>query len=462
MDAYGNPETPEEQAAMFAQMGLGPSSGGAVGGAAGWAGVGPNKGPDAFKARYGPGAWFDPYTNKAYDAQGNEIIPDNPADAQLLRQVQSDLAPRMAEAGLVGAIAPAVQTAQDELGKVTGAQYGGGYQGSEFRATTNPFVTQLEANAQARNPITGQVIGAVDALGRPVSNAGATQSALDAQRGAAGAINTADAGNVALAGAQGQEFGGDLASFRNDMELLRRTASGQGPSAAEALAKSQLDDAVRAQSALAAQARGGNIAAGLRAASRAGADMALRSQNQIAALRAQEQLNAQTGLTTAQSQLGGLQAQRAQVLQQARAQDIARATSAAGAARDYTGSQLTLGQQETERQKSAADAAAAGMGAFSEEKDATTRALGAGANTWLGQEELRAQVLRDQEAARQERARAALEATSVFSGQGLGAREDRKTRESAGKITQRDVLAGTLQGAGELINRAIPTPKAGA
>jgi hypothetical protein len=417
-------------------------------------GVAPNSSLAALASAYGPGAWYDPFTNTAYDTNGKPIVATTPEQANLLQMLRTDQGPWMAESSLVSAVAPTVQSAQSELSKVTGTDYGGGRQASEFGPSTNPFITQLEANAQARNPLTGQTIGAVDALGRPLANQQDIASALDMQRRSAQDINTADAGNVAAAGAQGQAFRRDTASFRRDMDLLRRTASGQGPSAAEALAKSQLDDAVRSQAALAATARGGNIAAGLRAAARAGSDLALRSQNQMAALRAQEILNAQTGLTGAQAQLGGLQAQRAQVLQQARAQDIARATNASTAADQVTGQQLTLGEQETARQKAAAEAATAGMGAFSEEKDATTRALGAGANTFLGQGELRAKVLADQEAARQDRARTALDAASVFSGQGLGAREQRKTREDSGDVTARDVTGGLFSLGGAAIGAA--------
>lgn len=100
----------------------------------------------------------------------------------------------------------------------------------------------------------------------------------------------------------------------NDLGIVRASANGTGPSAAEHLAQSQLDSNIRSQSALAATARGGNIAAAMRTAANSGTQQSLQSAQQISAMRAQEQLNAQglltTGannLTTAQGSLGNQQ-----------------------------------------------------------------------------------------------------------------------------------------------------------
>lgn len=96
-----------------------------------------------------------------------------------------------------------------------------------------------------------------------------------------------------------------------DLGIVRDSAMGRGPSAAENLAKSQLDSNIRSQSALAATARGGNIAAAMRQAAASGTQQSLQSASTLNALRAQEQLNAQgvltqgaNALTTAQGNLG--------------------------------------------------------------------------------------------------------------------------------------------------------------
>jgi hypothetical protein len=83
-----------------------------------------------------------------------------------------------------------------------------------------------------------------------------------------------------------------LAQTRADLGDLRNAAAGHGPSAAALLAKAQLDDNIRAQAAAAATARGGNIQGAMRNAALAGSQMQLQTAQQIAAQRAQEQLNA--------------------------------------------------------------------------------------------------------------------------------------------------------------------------
>lgn len=162
-------------------------------------------------------------------------------------------------------------------------------------------------------------------------------------------------GQAATAGVRGEAMrmgGADLASsasqvnqlgqYGQDINLLRRSAVGQGPSAAQAMAKSQLDSNIRAQASMAAGARGGNLAAAQRQASLAGSSMMMQSANQMSALRAQEQL-------TAQAQLAAAQGQHAQAQGMARGQDLQRAMQnvqgagiAAQAAQQQTAAQAGL------------------------------------------------------------------------------------------------------------------------
>lgn len=106
----------------------------------------------------------------------------------------------------------------------------------------------------------------------------------------------------------------------SDLGIVRASAQGTGPSAAENLARAQLDANIRSQSAMAATARGGNIASAMRGAQESGTQQSLQSSATIAAQRAQEQLNAQqlltTGsnnLTSAQGSLGNQQQNLAQM-----------------------------------------------------------------------------------------------------------------------------------------------------
>lgn len=127
-----------------------------------------------------------------------------------------------------------------------------------------------------------------------MAQSGATGNALLAD--ARGATQSAWAQNAQTApylGGQGQAIQG----AQRDLGIVRNSAEGAGPSAAENLARAQLGANIRSQSAMAAQARGGNVAAGLRSAALAGQNMQLQSQSTIAAQRAQEQLNAQQLLT---------------------------------------------------------------------------------------------------------------------------------------------------------------------
>lgn len=155
---------------------------------------------------------------------------------------------------------------------------------------------------------------------------------LDQSRAAADAAAAAanDVGTAGGASARAQT--GQLGQTGQDLGVVRTSALGMGPSAAEHLARSQLDSNIRAQSSLAATARGGNLAAAMRGAQNAGQNMMLQSQQQIAAQRAQEQLNAQGLLTQGNASYNN-------ALYGARSQDVGQAVSAAQAAQGVSGLQ---------------------------------------------------------------------------------------------------------------------------
>lgn len=151
-----------------------------------------------------------------------------------------------------------------------------------------------------------------------------------AAQGAAGAMNAAGmagqaAGGIAPASQRLQGMqDGQLGQYGADAGIVRDSAMGKGPSAAEHLAKSQLDNNIRAQMAMAGSARGGNLASAQRGAQATGAGMMQQATQQIAAQRAQEQLNAQQILGTMDQGLSG-------AIGNARGQDVLGATNSAGA-----------------------------------------------------------------------------------------------------------------------------------
>ncbi len=127
-------------------------------------------------------------------------------------------------------------------------------------------------------------------------------------------------------------------NFLNN-QLMAQT-QGQGPSLAQGQFQQNLDQSIAAQQALAASARGGNIAGAQRQAAMNTGNLNLQGAQQAAQLRQQEQLNAQ-GLL---SQTAGTQ----------RSQDIGLATSQAGltqqgnifnAQQQQQGSQFNANQQ---------------------------------------------------------------------------------------------------------------------
>lgn len=206
------------------------------------------------------------------------------------------------------------------------------------------------STAPTISQVTAQGPNVIDMLGRAASNPNvqlnpngnkylsqAGFSALDMARGGAGQVfglnisrdAAADASRAAggiygagqaSAAAQGAQFG----QTGQDLGAVRASAMGMGPSAAEHLARSQLDSNIRAQSAMAATARGGNIASAMRGAQGAGQNMMLQSQQQIAAQRAQEQLNAQGLLTQGNAAFNN-------ALYGARAQDVGQSVAGAQA-----------------------------------------------------------------------------------------------------------------------------------
>lgn len=198
------------------------------------------------------------------------------------------------------------------------------------------------ADAAARqyhesNPLlNGALTDTVNPYNNPVNN-GPNGLIANAQRvvsGQAGQTISAPAqASLADTAAAGRAIAGSdaatAAAQTADTQGLRLAASGLGgPSAAESLAQDVLQRNIQSQAALAAKARGGNIAAAMRTASTSGTQQALQSQAQLAALRAQEQ-------ATARGQLVGAD-------QGARAADQSRAAATAGALGQVSGQQVGL------------------------------------------------------------------------------------------------------------------------
>lgn len=168
-------------------------------------------------------------------------------------------------------------------------------------------------------------------LGRAIADKNGTTAALGAAGTAANGVGTAGLPSAAFAQGSMTRNQGQIGAAEQDMNVIRNSANGTGPSAAEQLAKAQLDNNIRAQSAMAASARGGNIAAAMRGATQAGSQQMLQTGQQIAAQRAQEQLNAQGMLTPGNAAIAsGQNALTSSALTQ-RAQDISQAGQAATA-----------------------------------------------------------------------------------------------------------------------------------
>lgn len=194
---------------------------------------------------------------------------------------------------------------------------------------TNPFASldpngndKLQNAAQfATKALNGDLQGRV---GGDAANAANLEAQKAAQRiGVAGT----DTRGQALQSAD--SAAGQNAQSASDLNMVRNSANGTGPSAAAELAKSQLDNNIRAQAAMAATARGGNVASAMRGAQESGTQQMLQSQSQMAAQRAQEQLNAQQTLTQGNAQLGGNMNNTAGLYANQRGQDVAQAGAVA-------------------------------------------------------------------------------------------------------------------------------------
>lgn len=151
--------------------------------------------------------------------------------------------------------------------------------------------------------------------GQNLFNEAGYRGALNAGQQATQVVGSQAARMGATDRASSARQSNQLDEYGQDIGLLRASAQGTGPSAAEALAKSQLYNNIRAQASMAAGARGGNVAAAQRAAALASSNMQMQSAQQMSAMRAQEQL-------TAQAQLAAAQGQRAQAMGMARGQDL--------------------------------------------------------------------------------------------------------------------------------------------
>lgn len=193
--------------------------------------------------------------------------------------------------------------------------------GIQTAAMNNPFMAQLGAAATGPQPYQQDIDAArlaalngsqvAGALATPGSYVPRTDSAISA-------------------------FGDSIGKFDTDTNYLRDAAAGKGPSQAAELMKLGMDNNARNMVATAAGARGGNIASGLRTALNAGAAQGLQGSQQIAALRAQEMIAAQQGLTTANT---GITAARGNLLTgttQAAQAETARQAAAAVAASQAT------------------------------------------------------------------------------------------------------------------------------
>lgn len=99
----------------------------------------------------------------------------------------------------------------------------------------------------------------------------------------------------------GQSFGAQNQGLGYYQDMIE----GRGPSVAEQQLRAGMDNAVRSQVGMAAQSRGGNLASMERMASAAGGAAMANTNQQAAALRAQEQQAAMAGFSGLASQMAG-------------------------------------------------------------------------------------------------------------------------------------------------------------
>jgi hypothetical protein len=173
----------------------------------------------------------------------------------------------------------------------------------------NPLGSQYDPNQWGSNNALMGAAGANYAQGQ------GNKTALPNQLGYQGALGRAQVAGQGVSTMAQQVPGSDLRSrgqqvgqlnqYGQDIDMLRTSAQGGGPSAAANLMQSGLDQSIRAQMQMAAGARGGNVASANRAATQAGSQMQMQNTSQMAAMRSQEQLQSQAQLAAANSQYAG-------------------------------------------------------------------------------------------------------------------------------------------------------------
>lgn len=110
----------------------------------------------------------------------------------------------------------------------------------------------------------------------------------------------------ALAGAAGRQYEGAYGALGDAKARFDALAAGQGPSVAQAQLEAASGRNIAAQMALAGQARGGNLAQMANQAQATGAGMAMQTQQQLAELRAEEQLAAMNASAGLAGQMAGM------------------------------------------------------------------------------------------------------------------------------------------------------------
>lgn len=128
----------------------------------------------------------------------------------------------------------------------------------------------------------------------------------------AGGNALADRGNALGYAGEGMGIGRSGIERQDQaLSLLLNQAQARTPSLAQAQLQAGLDQTTRGMQGMAAQTRGGNQAAAMRNAARAGTDMALQTNQQAAMLRAQEEAQRQQNILNAQQYAAGSYGNRA-------------------------------------------------------------------------------------------------------------------------------------------------------
>lgn len=119
-------------------------------------------------------------------------------------------------------------------------------------------------------------------------------------------LQTAGDPNLQAGTAAAQQASSVAGGMSGDVARLRAAAEGAVPSAAQIQQRQGIGDAINSQQAMAAGARGGNLAAAMRGAQAAGAGIQARGVGDAAALRANEMATARGQLTQATGTQGQL------------------------------------------------------------------------------------------------------------------------------------------------------------